>query len=103
MYISLVTLSRAEQVVPKPSPFEVQIAVVKFKKCTLSGINQIPTELIQVRGEKLCSGIHKLFNFLWKKEEFHHQWKESITVSGYKEGDRIECSIYQGISPLTAL
>jgi hypothetical protein len=37
----------AEQVVPEPSPSEVQISIVKFKKCTLSGINQIPAELIK--------------------------------------------------------
>jgi hypothetical protein len=70
------------------------MAVVKFKKCTLSGINQIPAELIQVRGETLCSDIHKLCNFLWNKEEFPHQWKESVTLSGYKEGDRTECSSF---------
>jgi hypothetical protein len=48
--------------VPYPSPFEVEIAIAKFKRYKSPGSNEIPAELIQAGGEILCSKIHKLIN-----------------------------------------
>jgi hypothetical protein len=45
-------------------------------------------ELIQAGGEP---EIHKLSNSVWSKEELPDQWKESIIVPVYKEGDEIGC------------
>jgi hypothetical protein len=45
------------------------------------GSDQILAELIQAEGETLQSEIHKLFNYLWNKEELPDQWKESIIVT----------------------
>jgi hypothetical protein len=48
-----------------PIPFEFEIIIVKIKKHTSPGSDQIPTELIQAGGETLLSGIHKLINSIW--------------------------------------
>jgi len=41
--------------------------------------------------------IHKHINPIWNKEELPQQWKESITIPVYREGDKIGCSNYRGI------
>jgi hypothetical protein len=59
-----------------------------LKRYKSPGIDQIPAELIQARGNTLRSEIHKLINYIWNKEELPEQWKESIIVPIYKKGDR---------------
>jgi hypothetical protein len=67
----------------------------------MSGIDQIPAELIKAGGSKICSEIHKLIISIWNKEQLPDQWKESIVVPVYKKGDKTDCSNYRGISLLT--
>jgi hypothetical protein len=67
----------------------------------VSGSDQIPAELIQAGGEMLLSVIHKLISSIWIKEDFPHQWKESIIVPIYKKGDKTDCNNYRGISLLS--
>jgi hypothetical protein len=62
---------------------------------------QIPAELIQPGGEILCSKIYKLINSIWNKEKFPDQWKESVIILVHKNGDKTDCSNYQGISLLS--
>jgi hypothetical protein len=50
-------------------PFEVEFAIEKLKKYKSPGSDQTPAELIQAGSETLSSEIHKLINFIWKKEE----------------------------------
>jgi hypothetical protein len=54
--------------VPKPSSFEVQIAIAKLKKYKLPGTGEIPSELIQAQGETLWSeSINALIQFgVWE-------------------------------------
>jgi hypothetical protein len=56
--------------IPDPSPFEVEIAIVKFKRYKSPGSDKIPAELIQAGCEILHSKINKLINSIWNKEEF---------------------------------
>jgi hypothetical protein len=65
------------------------------------GVDQISAELIQAGGETLDSEVHKLIKLIWNKEEFPHQWKESIVVPNHKKGDKTDCSNYYGISLLS--
>jgi hypothetical protein len=37
----------AEQLIPEPCPFEVEIAIAKLKRYKSPGSDQIPAELIQ--------------------------------------------------------
>jgi hypothetical protein len=89
----------AESLVPDPSPFEVEIAIVKLKKYKSLGTDQILSEVIPAAGET-CSEIHKLINSIWNKEELPEHWKESITVSIFKKGNKTDYSNYRGISLL---
>jgi hypothetical protein len=43
----------------------VTIATEKFEAYTLPGSDQFPVEEIQVRGETLLFGTHKLINSFW--------------------------------------
>jgi hypothetical protein len=68
-----------------PSPFEVEIAITKLKRCKSPDNDQIPTELIQARCDTLWPENHKLIVSGWNKEEMPDQWKESIIVPIYKK------------------
>jgi hypothetical protein len=57
------------ETVPKPCPFEDEIAIAKLIRYKSPGIDQILAQLIQAGGETLCSEIHKLINSIWDKEE----------------------------------
>jgi hypothetical protein len=80
----------AEPLVPEPSPFEVEIAIVKLKKYKSPGSDQILAELIQAGGETLQSEIHKLIDSIWSKEELPDQWKVSNTVPICKKSDKTD-------------
>jgi hypothetical protein len=90
----------AEPFVPEPSASEVEVATEKLKSYKSPGVDQIPAELIQAGVETLHSEIHKLTKLIWNKE-LPHQWKESIVVPIHKEGNKTDCSNYQGISLLS--
>jgi hypothetical protein len=91
----------AEPLVPGPSRLEVEVAIAKLKKYKSPGSDQIPAELIQLRGEILLSEIHKLINSVWNKEELPVQWRESIIVPIQKQGNKTDCNNYRGISLLS--
>jgi sorting nexin-29 len=90
-----------EPLVPKPSLLEVEIDIGMLKGYKSLGPDQIPTKLIKAGGKTSCSEITKLIHFIWNKEELPQQWKESIIVPIYKEGDKMDCNNYQGISFLS--
>jgi hypothetical protein len=90
----------AEPLLPEPSSSEVEIAIEKLKRYESPGMDQIPAELIQARGNTLRSEIHTLINCIWNKKELSDQWKETIVVPIYKKSDKTDCSNYRGISLL---
>jgi hypothetical protein len=77
--IRQIDIPTAEPLVPELSPSEIEIAIAKSKEYKLSGIGQIPAELIQAGGKRLHFEIHKL-NSNWNKEEFPARWKESVWI-----------------------
>jgi hypothetical protein len=86
--------------VPEPSLVEVEIAIEKLKSYKSPGTDQIQAELIKAGGE-IHSEIHKLVCSKWNKEELPQQWKESIIIPIHKNGDKIDCNNYRGISLLS--
>jgi len=56
--------------------------------------------LIKAGGRIIRYEIHKCIISIWNKEECPEEWKESITVSIYKKGNKTDCSNYNGISLL---
>jgi hypothetical protein len=72
------------------SPFEDENAITKLKTYESPGNDQIPAELIQAEGGTLWSEINKLINSILNKEKLPDQWKESIIVQVYKNGDKTQ-------------
>jgi hypothetical protein len=70
--------------VPEPSASEFEVAVEKFKRYKLLGVDQIPAELVQAGGEKLHSEIRKLIKLI-RNKELSHQGKESIVIPNHKK------------------
>jgi len=95
-----VEIHTAEPLVPEPSAFEVELAIEKLKSHRSPGINQIPAELIKAGGSTICGEIHKLIISIWNKEELPEEWKESIIVLIYKQGDETDCNNYRSLSLL---
>jgi hypothetical protein len=60
-----------------------------MKRYKLPGIDQIQAEMIQAGGNTLHSEIHKLINSIHNKDELPQQWKESIIVHIYKDGNKL--------------
>jgi hypothetical protein len=56
-----------EPSVPESSASEVEVAIGKLKRYKSPGVDQIPSEMIQIGGETLPSEIHKLIKLIWKK------------------------------------
>jgi hypothetical protein len=85
--------------VPEPSAFEFEFefAIEEMKSHILPGNCQIPSELIKAGSKTIFSEIHELIISIWNKEELPEEWKESITVSVFKKGDKTDCSTYRDI------
>jgi hypothetical protein len=62
----------AEQLVPTPSVFEVELATEELKRHISPGINQFPAELITAGGRKFC---YEIRISIWNKEELPEVWK----------------------------
>ena len=87
----------------EPRAFEEEPAIEKLISQKSPGIDQIPAELIKAGGRTIHSGIHKLINSIWNKEELLVQMNEVIIVPTYKKGDKTDCTDYRDISPLSSI
>jgi hypothetical protein len=57
-------------------------AVEKLERYKFPGPDEIPAEIIQAGGRKLCLEIT---HSVWNKGELPQQWKESISVLIFKK------------------
>ena len=93
----------SEPLVPELSAFQIEMAIEKLKRHKSPGIVHIPAELVNARGRKLRSEIHRLINYNWNKDELPEEWKDSIIVPIYRKSDKTDCSKYRGISLLSTV
>jgi hypothetical protein len=84
----------AEPLVPEPSAFAVEMVIEKLKRHKSPRTDNIPAEMIQARGRSIRSEIHNPINSICNKQELPEQWKESIIVPIYKNGDKTDCGNY---------
>jgi hypothetical protein len=81
-------MDTAEPLVSEPSAFEVELTIEKLKNHKSRGIDQIRAEMTKEGGRTIHYKIHKLFIFIWDKEELPEEWKNSIIVPVYTTDDK---------------
>ena len=64
----------AEPDIPEPSFIEVELAIEKLKMHKATGVDHIPSKLIQAGGGNLYEEIHKLIVLICNKEELPQEW-----------------------------
>jgi hypothetical protein len=62
-----------------------------------SGIDQIPSELLQAGGNILNSEIRRLTNSIWNMEELPQQCRKCTVVPIYENGIKLTVVIYRNI------
>ena len=70
------------------SACEVGMAIEMLKGQKSPDIDQIPAEVIKAGDRRIRCEIHKLIISIWNKEELPEEWKESVILLIYKEGDK---------------
>jgi hypothetical protein len=88
----------AEPTVPETCATEIEKALENLKRHKSSGIDQIPAELIKTGGRTIHLEINKFINSIWNKKELPEEWKESIILPIYENGDKTECINYRRTS-----
>jgi len=78
----------SDTAVSRASAFEVELAIEKLKSHKSPDIDQTPAELVKKGGRTISPDICKLINSIWNKEKFHDEWKQSIKLPNYKNGDK---------------
>ena len=57
---------------------EVELAIEKLKKHKATGVDYIPSKLIQAGGSKLYEEIHELIVFIWIRKNCHKNGKNPL-------------------------
>jgi hypothetical protein len=90
----------AEPLMLEPSLVQVEIDIGNFKSYKSSVTDQISPQMMKA-GIETYSETHRLICCIWNKEKLPQQWKESIIVPIYEQGDKTDCNNYRGISFLS--
>ena len=75
-----IEIQTAESFSPELTLLEVEIAIETLKKYKSRGIDKLPAELMQDKGNSQLTEIYKLVLAIWKKEMTPKQWKDSIYI-----------------------
>jgi sorting nexin-29 len=62
--------------------------------------DSITSELIKYGGRKLWNRIHQLIKTISEAEQIPLDWGTAVICPIYKQGDKLECRNYRGISLL---
>jgi len=81
-----------ELLAPEPNAFEVEKITEKLRGHKSTYIYHIPAELIEAVGRTIRPEVHEIINctYIWNKEEMPEEWKESIILPIYKNGDKTD-------------
>ena len=77
---------------------EIKNCISKLKSGKDVGMDRIPAEMIKISVDQLLPVYEKLFNSIFRKGIYPHNWKESFIVSLFKSGCRKDPSNYRGIA-----
>ena len=83
-----------------PTPQDTLGVIRNLKNNRAPGEDSITPELIKYGGRKLWKRIHQLIKLRWETEQMPQEWGTAIICPIYKQGDKLECRKYYGISLL---
>jgi sorting nexin-29 len=64
------------------------------------GEDSITWELIKYEGRKLWNRIHQLIQIIWETEQMPQEWGTPTICPIHKQGEKLQCRNYRGISLL---
>ena len=77
---------------------EIKTCISKLKSGKAVGMDRISAEMIKTSVDQLLPVYEKLFNFIFRKGIYPHNWKESFLVPLFQSGSRKDSSNYRGIA-----
>ena len=77
---------------------EVEAAVKALKMGKSAGMDNIPAELVQARGEAMIDILTAICNKIWKTGEWPTTWTQSLVITLPKIGNLQLCQNYRTIS-----
>jgi sorting nexin-29 len=83
-----------------PTVQETLGAIRNLKNYRAPGEDSITSELVKYGGRKLWNRIHQLIKTIWETEQMPQESGTAIVCPIYKQGDKLECHNYRGISLL---
>ena len=77
---------------------EINTCISKLKSGKAAGMDRISAEMIKTLVDQLLSVYEKIFNSIFRKGIYPHNWKESFIVPLFKSGYRKDPYNYRGIA-----
>ena len=78
---------------------EVEAGVKSLKKGKLAGVNSIPSELVQVRGEAMIDMLLIICNKIWQTGEWPTPRTQSLIITVSKKGNLQLCQKLPYLQP----
>lgn len=75
-------------------------SVAKRRNNNAPGPDGIPTELIEYAGNELLIALHKIIWGIWNEEQLPNERRISNIYFIHKNGDKLLCKKYRGMSLL---
>ena len=69
-----------------------------MKKSKSAGVDNIPAELVQARGEDVITALKTICNTIWQTEESPAPWTQSLVITVPLKGKLQECQNYRTVS-----
>ena len=70
---------------------EVEDAVQSSKKGKITGVDNIPAELVQAGGEDVITALTTICNKIWQTGEWPTPWTQSLVITFPKKGNLQQC------------
>jgi sorting nexin-29 len=95
-----ITFFRPEINIVAPTLQETLGVIRNLKNNRAPWEDSIISELIKYEVRKLWKRIHQLIKTIWETEQMPQEWGTAIICPIYKQGDKLQCRNYRGISLL---
>ena len=77
---------------------KIKTCISKLKSGKAFGMDRISAEMIKTAVDQLLPVYEKLFNSVFRKRSYSHNWKESFLVPLFKSSSRKDPTNYRGIA-----